>query len=83
MQRVVESCGVVKYGAVEEVEFCLVCCDGPPDAFVPQISHKQLEADEGEHRQSENGQNHDVHHFLHGLDQGGHNGLQTWQNTVD
>lgn len=72
---------VIKHGAVEKLRGFVR--DGPPYAFVPQISHKQLEADQGENRQSENGQNHDVHHFLHGLDQGGHNGLQTWRNTVD
>lgn len=61
----VHGVGVIKCGGVEESKGSFVCFDGPPHAFLTQISHEQLKADEGKHRKSEDGQNHDVHHLLH------------------
>lgn len=59
----VEGHSVIKGGGVKKP--CAVCFDWPSHTFLTQISHEQLQADEGKNRESEDGQNHDVYHLLH------------------
>ena len=47
------------------------------DALLPQQPHEKLQADEGEHAETEDGQDHHVGQLLHRLDQSANNGLQT------
>ena len=47
------------------------------DALLPQQPHEKLQADEGEHAETEDGQDHHVGQLLHRLDQSADNGLQT------
>lgn len=49
-----------------------------PDALLSQETHEELQADEGEHAEAEDGQDHHVGQLPHRLDQSAHNGLQTW-----
>lgn len=78
---VVEGQGVVEwYGGVKKFKLSSIL-DGPSDTFLSQISHKELKANEGENSKGEDGQNHDVHHFLHWLDQSSHDGFQTWNTS--
>lgn len=46
------------------------------DALLTKVPHEELQADEREHAQAEDGQDHDIGQFLHRLDQGAHDGLQ-------
>lgn len=46
------------------------------DAFLPQVSHEELQADESEDAQTEDGEDHHIGEFLHRLDQSSDNGLQ-------
>lgn len=48
------------------------------DALLPQQPHEELQADEGEHAQAEDGQDHDVGQLPHRLDQSAHDGFQTF-----
>lgn len=78
---VVEGHSVIKCGGggVKELKCSFICFEGPSHTFLTQISHEQLKANKGENGKSEDSQNHDVHHFLHWLDQSAHDGFQTWQ----
>lgn len=81
---VVKEVSVIKCcSCVEEFKCSFVCFDGPSHTFLTQVSHKKLKADEGKNSKSKDSQNHDVHHFLHWLDQSSHDGFQTWQNTMN
>lgn len=44
--------------------------------LLPQVPHKELQADEGEDAQTEDGEDHHVGELLHGLDQSANDGLQ-------
>lgn len=50
--------------------------DWPEHTLVAQVSHEELETDEGKDAQAEDGQDHHIRKLLHRLDQGAHNGLQ-------
>lgn len=47
------------------------------DALLSQQPHEKLQADEGEHAETEDGQDHHVCQLLHRLDQSADDGLQT------
>lgn len=47
------------------------------DALLPQQPHEELQADEGEHAEAEDGQDHHVRQLPHRLDQSAHDGFQT------
>ena len=47
------------------------------DALLPQQPHEELQADEGEHAETEDGQDHHVCQLPHRLDQSADDGLQT------
>lgn len=47
------------------------------DALLPQQAHEELQADEREHAEAEDGQDHHVCQFPHRLDQSSYDGLQT------
>lgn len=49
--------------------------DRPDHALLAQVSHEELQADEGKDAQAEDGKDHHVRQLLHRLDQGAHNGL--------
>lgn len=49
----------------------------PIDTFLPQIAHKELQADESEHAETEDGQDHDICQLLHRLNQSSDDGFQT------
>lgn len=49
------------------------------DAFLSQKAHKELQADEGEHTETENGQDHHIGQLPHRLDQSTDYRLQTWK----
>lgn len=49
------------------------------DAFLSQVSHEELQADEGEDAQAEDGEDHHVRELLHRLDQSADDGLQAWR----
>ena len=61
------------HGTVGVVE-----CREVADTFVPQVAHEELQADEGEDTEAEDREDHHIGQLLHGLDQGPHDGLQTW-----
>ncbi len=63
-------------GAIVRVYFCYV--DGPDDTLLPQISHEELQTNEGKDTEAENGEDHHIWQLLHRLDQSANNGLQTW-----
>lgn len=46
------------------------------DTLLPQVSHEELQADEGEDAQTEDGEDHHVGELLHRLDQSADDGLQ-------
>lgn len=48
------------------------------DALLPQQPHEELQADEGEHAEAEDGQDHHVCQLPHRLDQSAHDGFQTF-----
>lgn len=52
--------------------------DRPDHTLLAQVSHEELQSDEGKDAQAEDGQDHHVRQLLHRLDQGAHNGLQAW-----
>lgn len=52
--------------------------DRPDHALLAQVSHEELQANEGKDAQAEDGKDHHVWQLLHRLDQGAHNGLQAW-----
>lgn len=47
------------------------------DALLPQQAHEELQADEGEHAEAEDGEDHHVRQLPHRLDQSADDGLQT------
>lgn len=49
---------------------------GAADTFLPQVPHEELQADEGEHAEAEDGENHDVCQLLYRLNQRADDGLQ-------
>lgn len=49
-----------------------------PDALLPQQPHEELQADECEHTQTKDGQDHDICQLPHRLDQSPHNGFQAF-----
>ena len=49
------------------------------DALLTEDPHEELQADEGEHAQTEHGKDHHVGQLLHWLDQSTNDGLQTWR----
>lgn len=61
-------------GAVRGVDAVLEA----PHALLPQQPHEELQADEGEHAEAEDGQDHHVRQLPHRLDQSAHNGFQTF-----
>lgn len=63
--------------AIGLVLFCDV--DGPDDTLVPQISHEELQTNEGKDTEAENGEDHHIWQLLHRLDQSANNGLQTFE----
>ena len=61
--------GVVDRGVVPERE---------THALLAQVAHEELQADEGEHTEAEDSEDHDVRQLLDRLDQSPHDGLQAW-----
>lgn len=53
------------------------------DALLPQVSHEELQADEGEDAEAEDGEDHHVGELLHRLNQGTNDGLQACRSTED
>lgn len=51
-----------------------MCCAA--DAFLPQVSHEELQANKSEDAQTEDGEDHHISEFLHRLDQSSDDGLQ-------
>lgn len=49
-----------------------------PDALLPQQTHEELQADEGEHAEAEDGEDHDIGQLPHRLDQSTHDGFQAF-----
>lgn len=50
--------------------------DRPDHTLLAQVTHEELETDEGKDAQAENSQDHHVRQLLHRLDQGAHDGLE-------
>lgn len=50
---------------------------GAADAFLSQVSHEELQANESEHAEAEDGEDHDVSQLLHRLNQSTNDSLQT------
>ena len=48
------------------------------DTLLSQKPHEELQADEGEHTETEDSQDHHVCQLLYRLDQSADDGLQTW-----
>ena len=44
-----------------------------------QVAHKELQPNQGKHAQTEHSQDHDIWELFHRLDQGPHDGFQTWK----
>lgn len=53
--------------------------DWPDHTLVAQVAHEKLETNEGKDTQAEDGQDHHIRKLLHRLDQGAHNGFQSWR----
>lgn len=49
-----------------------------PDALLPQQPHEELQADEGEHAEAKDGEDHDICQLPHRLDQSAHDGFQAF-----
>lgn len=64
----------VERGVGRQAVVDAVCCAA--DAFLSQVSHKELQADEGEDAQTEDGEDHHVCQLLHRLDESTDDGLQ-------
>lgn len=72
---VAEEGGVGGQAAVEAVRRAA-------HALLPQVSHEELQADEGEDAQAEDSEDHHVSQLLHRLDQSAHDGLQACRRTT-
>lgn len=72
---VAEEGGVGVEGVVDAVR-CAA------DALLPQVTHEELQANEGKHTEAEHGQDHHVRQLLHRLDQRAHNGLQACPRSI-
>lgn len=68
---IAEEGGVGRQAAVEAVRRAA-------DAFLSQVSHEQLQADEGEDAQAEDCEDHHVSELLHRLNQSPDDRLQAW-----
>lgn len=47
------------------------------NAFLPQVSHEELEANQGKDTETKDGQDHGISQLLHWLDESADDGLQT------
>lgn len=78
------TCAVELSGVISmQISHCIYTATGwYPYAFIPQVAHENLQANQCKYTQTKDSQNHHIWKFLYWLEQSSYNGLQTCEQQI-